>query len=413
MLQARSDHAPRLLLGTIGTLPLPQDPTKLRYGCGVATAAQVNRVSSDLAALEPKVTAAAAQTSSLQATLVQGNNQTAALRAQVDELKTSIRVLTAAVQKLQANASSTAVPSTITVQLAALQAADTRTAQQLALLEAANQTAARDIAALKSTSQQCTCGLELSTVNTTLAAIKSTQTADAAAFSLANATVESLKAQVTTGAAAIASVNTSVAALVASVANVSTIDLSVYAKVTDLANINAVSLGGVPAAQYLRSRVVIYSESSTRRTASLGGRAGVDALCSASINRPTGLVQARAFVTTSSTDQIADFPTKYNVPSSLPIESLSGVVLANTYSNLGGALLTSLSSAGVLPPSTTWWSGSSTSGRFISIGCAEFNYVGGSGGTEVGTSSNTGSLWISSLNRAACTESHFILCIAF
>jgi hypothetical protein len=38
---------------------LPQDPTKLRYGCGVATAAQADRVSSDLAALEPKVTAAA------------------------------------------------------------------------------------------------------------------------------------------------------------------------------------------------------------------------------------------------------------------------------------------------------------------------------------------------------------------
>ncbi|KIY98290.1 hypothetical protein MNEG_9673 [Monoraphidium neglectum] len=217
-----------------------KDPTKLRYGCGVATAAQVNRVSSDLAALEPKVTAAAAQASTLQATFVQGSNVTAALRAQMDELKATIAALTAAVQKLQANTANATVPGTITQELAALAAADTRTAQQLALLEAANQTAARDIAALKSAPQQCFCGVELSAVNTTLADIRAAQTADAAAVSLANATVESLKATVTTGAAAIASVNTSLTALAANVANVSAIDFSVYAKTTDLANINAV-----------------------------------------------------------------------------------------------------------------------------------------------------------------------------
>ncbi|KIY99095.1 hypothetical protein MNEG_8867 [Monoraphidium neglectum] len=200
---------------------------------------KVDRVSSDLAALEPKVTAAVAQASSLQATFVQGSNVTAALRAQVDELKAAIAALTAALQKLQAKAANATVPGTITQELAALAATDTRTAQQLALLEAANQTAARDIAALKSASQQCSCSLELSAVNTTLADIRAAQTADAAAVSLANATVESLRVTVTTGAAAIASVNTSLTALAANVANVSAIDLSVYAKTTDLANINA------------------------------------------------------------------------------------------------------------------------------------------------------------------------------
>ncbi|KIZ01093.1 hypothetical protein MNEG_6866 [Monoraphidium neglectum] len=268
-----------------------KDPTKLRYGCGVATAAQVDRVSSDLAALEPKVTAAAAQASSLQATFVQGSNQTAALRAQVDELKATIAALTASVQKLQANAANATVPGTIIQELAAFAAADTRTAQQLAVLEAANQTVARDIAALKSAPQQCFCGMELSAVNTTLAAIKAAQAADTAAVSLANTTVESLKATVTTGAAAIASVNTSLTTLAANVANVSAIDFSVYAKTTDLANINSVSLGGVPAAQYLRSRVVLFSESITGRNGNLGGRSGADALCSASLNRPAGLVQ--------------------------------------------------------------------------------------------------------------------------
>ncbi|KIY97644.1 hypothetical protein MNEG_10317 [Monoraphidium neglectum] len=321
-----------------------KDPTKLRYGCGVATAAQVNKVSSDLAALEPKVTAAAAQASSLQDTFVQGSNQTAVLRAQVDELKATIAALTAGVQKLQANAANATNLGNITQELAVLAAADSRTAQQLALLEAANQTAAQDIAALKSASQQCACGLELSAVNTSLAAIKAAQAADAAAVSLAKTTVESLNATVTIGAAAIASVNTSLASLAATVANVSAIDLSVYAKTADLANINAVSLGGVPAAQYLRSRVVIYRESSTERNGNLGGRSGADALCSASINRPAGLTQVHAFLSTSATDQIADFPTKYGVPSGLAIEA-SGVVLARNFTSMLGGLLLTLDDA--------------------------------------------------------------------
>ncbi|KIY95573.1 hypothetical protein MNEG_12388 [Monoraphidium neglectum] len=216
-----------------------KDPTKLRYGCGVATTAQVNRVSSDMAALETKVNAAAAQASSLQGTFVQGNNQTAALLAEMDALRAALTTLTANVQKLQANSANTTNLSTITQELAALAAADTRTAQKLALLEAVNQTTAQDIAALKSSSQQCACGSELSAVNTSLATIQSVQAANAAVVSLANTTVESLKATVTTGAAVIASVNTSLATLAATVANVSAIDLSVYAKTADLASINA------------------------------------------------------------------------------------------------------------------------------------------------------------------------------
>jgi hypothetical protein len=239
------------------------------------------------------------------------------------------------VQKLQANAANATVPGTITQELAALAAADTRTAQQLALLEAANQTVARDIAALKSAPQQCFCGVELSAVNTTLAAIsRAAQAADAAAVSQANATVESLKAMITTGAAAIASVNTSLTTLAANVANVSAIDFSVYAKTTDLANINAVSLGGVPATQYLRSRVVLYSKSSTGRNGNLGGRSGADALCSASPNRPTGLVQVHAFLSVSASDQIAEFSAKYGVPGGLAIESPTGAVLAGNFTRL-------------------------------------------------------------------------------
>jgi hypothetical protein len=384
----------------------------------VATAAQVNRLSSDLATLEPRIIAAAAQASSLQATFVQGSNQTAALRAQVDELKATVAALTAAVQKLQANAANATVPGTITVQLAALAAADTRTAQQLALLEVANQTAARDIAALKSVSQQCFCGLELSAVNTTLTAIRAAQAADAAAVSLANATVESLKATVTTGAAAIASVNTSLTALAANVANVSAIDFSVYAKTTDLANINAVSLGGVPAAQYLRSRVVLYSESSTSRTANLGGRSGADALCSASPNRPTGLVQVHAFLSTSASDQIADFITKYGVPGGLAIESPTGAVLAGNFTSLlGGSILLSLRDAGVFPASVystsvAWFSGTESNGVAATTTCNGWTSAASADLGKVGLTSRSNNAWIA-FSGITCNLPAFLMCIAY
>ncbi|KIY95147.1 hypothetical protein MNEG_12816 [Monoraphidium neglectum] len=225
-----------------------KDPMKLHYGCGVATTAQVNRVSGDLAALEPKITAAAAQVSSVHATVVQGSNQTAALRAQVVELTAAAAALSALVQQLQANAAEPTGTGTIIAQeLAALAAADTHTAQKLALLAAANQTAAQDIAALKAAKQQCTCGPELFAVDTTLTAIKAAQTANAAAVSLANATVESVKATITINAAATASFNTSLTSLAADVVNVSAtvsatlsaINFTIYAKTDDLANINA------------------------------------------------------------------------------------------------------------------------------------------------------------------------------
>ncbi|KIZ02173.1 hypothetical protein MNEG_5785 [Monoraphidium neglectum] len=232
-----------------------KDPKKLHYGCGVATTAQVNKVSSDLAALEPKVVAAVAQASSAQSALGQGSNQTAALRAQVAALNATLVALTAMTEGLMTNMASAADTGVITQQLEALAAADTRAAQRLASLAAANQTLGQDIARLKASQNQCTCGPELSAVNTTLEAIKSVQAADAAATALVNTTAESFKLAVADGAATISAINSSIIGLTAAIGNVSAIDLSIYAKIVDLATLDAATLGGVPAAQYLRARV--------------------------------------------------------------------------------------------------------------------------------------------------------------
>jgi hypothetical protein len=390
----------------VGCNPPPsQDPTTLQYGCGVATIAQVNKVSSDLAALEPKLNAVAAQASSAQATLVGGNNQTAVLRAEVNALlaalaaltaksRDEIAALTAQVQQLKANATNGTDPA-IAQQIAVLAAADTRTAQKLALLDAADQTTAQGIASL----------------NATLAATKSAQEANAAAISLANATVESVKSSVTAGAAAVMLVNASLTALAATVANVSAIDFSVYAKSTDLANLDAVALGGIPAAQYQRMKVVLYRESDTGRDGNLGGRSGADTLCRASANRPTGLPQARAFISISSGAQISDFPTLYGVPNAVPVESVTGAVLASSFKTLlGGRIQRSLSDAGVLTGLVNWWSGSDAAGRAVPLTCSGFTSNAATG--NVGLSTVTDASWIELTDFCSRTNKRLV-CVAF
>jgi hypothetical protein len=450
-----------------------QDPTKIHYGCGAATVAQVNKVSSDLAALEPKVAAAARAmelASSVQATLG-GSNQTTALRAEVDALRAGVAALTAAdtratqqltaleaanqtaarqiavltaiVQELQANATNATNPGIVSQQLAALAAADvgtaqrlallvaanttsaqqianlaaanSRAAQQLALLEAANQTAALEITALKSAAQQCTCGLELKAVNSTLADIRSVQQADAAAISLAKATVNTLKSTVMAGAAATESVNSSLTFLAAAVANVSAMNFSAYAKISDLANINAVTLAGVPAAQFLRVRVVLYQESAGGRTGDLGGRTGADALCSLASSRPPGLARVHAFLTTSASDEIRNFPSVFGLPTGLPFESPTGAVVAGNFTDLlDGTISQSLFDAGVLTASgVAWWSGTDSGGQMSAATCKGFTSIERTANSgRAGISNSASSNWISN-SFSICELTLPIVCVAF
>jgi hypothetical protein len=396
-----------------------QDPSKLHYGCGVATAAQVEKLSSSLAALEPRVAAAAAQASSSQATLAQGQNQTAALSAGVTALKAAVAALAAQVAGAQQQQlAGSANTSDITQKIAALSATRAQTAQQLASLAAANQTTAQGIAALKAASQQCTCGLELAVVNATVAAVQSAQAAGAVDISSVNATAESAKAAVATGSAAIASVNASIATLAA---NLPTINVTGLVTLSALSSIDAATLNGVPAAQFLRNRIVLYSASSTTLAATLGGRSGADAKCVAptSIGRPAGLVQARAFLGVAAGDSIANLPPLYGIPIGMPIESASGQVVAADFAALsGGSLAVSLEAAGVLPTGSVWWSGSNPDGSLATSAGVPFTCVGWTDGSAsrvgvVGTSGATTGRLVNSASTRACNLAAHLLCLAF
>jgi hypothetical protein len=396
-------------------LSIPQDPWKVHYGCGVATVAQVDTLSGSLAALEPRINSVAAQTTSAQASLAIGSNQTATLRAEVDALTAALAALRAKVQELQKNASNVnATDPGIAQQLVALAAADASNAQKMALLEAANRSATQDLAALQAASQQCACGAELSAVNATLQAIQLVQGAEAAATSLVNTTIKTLISTVAADRATLASVNATIADLTATVANasaiVSAIDLSTYAKTADLANIDAASLGGVPASRYLRSRVVLFAESSTQRNGALGGRSGADALCTASTVRPAGLVQVRAFLSVSAADQIKDFPALYGVPTGLPIEGLSGILLASNFTSSLPNIRVTLTAAGVLPAAADFWSGSAPDGTVGEV-CTGWS----TGAADVFGTFSISDRFSQFLRRGdfSCDSLCYLMCIAF
>ena len=60
----------------------------------------------------------------------------------------------------------------------------------------------------------------------------------------------------------------------------------------------------------------------------LGGRAGADALCQASANRPAGYTNVRAFLSVDVNDEIRDMPGNYGIPTNLPIVGPNGTQLA-------------------------------------------------------------------------------------
>jgi hypothetical protein len=414
------------------------------------------------------VTAAVAQASSLQATVTQERNQTAALRAEMDALRSTIAALTTAgartaqqlalletanqtaaqkivaltatVQELQATATNATNSASVTQQFATLASTDTRTAQQLALLEAANKTAAQqiadlaatnlrntqrlallevanqtavqEIAALKSAPQQCTCGLELAAVNTTLATVTSLQRADAAAISQTNATVEALRSAVASDAGSIAFVNTTLGTLAATVANLSAVNFTTFVTTTDLQIIDAATLGGTPAAQYLRVRVVLFA--GPRRTGALGGRSGADDLCSISAARPAGLARVRAFLSISSSDQLKDFPTLYGVPTSLAITGPAGTVIAASFSSLFTPPLQSSLSGGQVFPRGAWWSGTAADGSASTDTCNGFTSGVTTTNAPIGNAVSTDSTWLASSGvGSACSNNAVIVCIAF
>ncbi len=150
-------------------------------------------------------------------------------------------------------------------------------------------------------------------------------------------------------------------------------------------------------------------------TGGFGPRSSADALCTAGL--PAGFSTYHAFVGFSASDSIANMATNYGMPTNLPIQSVTNVVIANDWADLmDGTIDVTLSAAGVLSPGDWWWSGSEDGfGNHINgttASCMGWTSNSGSDPGIAGYHGDPNSPWLRD-TIAGCGDPLPVLCIAY
>jgi hypothetical protein len=166
------------------------------------------------------------------------------------------------------------------------------------------------------------------------------------------------------------------------------------------------------------TQLVLYDAGGTFN-GNLGGRAGADALCQASGNRPAGYTNFRAFLSVDVNDEIRDMPGNYGVPTNVPIQGPNGTQLSPNWAGLlDGSIDATLQAAGIGAAPNFWWSGSFVDG---SLGTA-FGADSCAGWTTNVPSATAGDVtqatgeWLDfdlGVGNFACSNNFRVLCIAF
>jgi hypothetical protein len=171
------------------------------------------------------------------------------------------------------------------------------------------------------------------------------------------------------------------------------------------------------AAQSVGARIILYQASDGAGfDGNLGGRAGADALCAASANRPAGYSNYRALISVSATDEIRDMPTNYGLPTNMQITGPGPgfTQIASDWANLlDGSIDASLNAAGVVPGDNRWWSGSFSAGGLSSNNCSGWTTNSNGTAAEGGNSTLTNSGWINDFTVPCDVNNRRIVCIAF
>lgn len=158
--------------------------------------------------------------------------------------------------------------------------------------------------------------------------------------------------------------------------------------------------------------IVMYDAGGSLFDGNLGGRAGADAICQASGNRPAGYTNFRAFLSVNGGDEIRDMPGNYGVPTNRPIVGPNGTVIANDWADLlDGTIDVSLGTAG-LPTAGPFWSGSNADGSLGANNCTGWTDNSGLNFGEKGNPTRTDSTWLSDA-IIGCNSSLLLFCIAF
>ncbi len=170
-------------------------------------------------------------------------------------------------------------------------------------------------------------------------------------------------------------------------------------------------------AQSPGSRLVLYAaNNSATFNGNLGGRAGADALCAGSANKPAGYSHFRAFISVSATDEIQDMPANYLVPTTLPIVGPNGTQLASNWANLlDGNIDATLLAAGINMAASagSWWSGSTEFGAVNGTGtCGGWTSSLSLVAAFYGANNSTTAGWLNNGNWT-CNNLSAVMCIAF
>jgi hypothetical protein len=147
----------------------------------------------------------------------------------------------------------------------------------------------------------------------------------------------------------------------------------------------------------------------------IGPRNIGDAFCAA--NHPAGFSNYRVFIGYSAADSIANMASNYGMPTNLPIQSTTNVVIGNDWSDLvDGNIDVALSAAGVLSPGDWWWSGSEDGfGNHINgttASCMGWTSNSGSDPGIAGYHGDPNSPWLRD-TIAGCGDPLPVLCIAY
>ena len=167
--------------------------------------------------------------------------------------------------------------------------------------------------------------------------------------------------------------------------------------------------------QVVVSQFIIAMFDGGTHTGNLGGRAGADASCVAAKPVSIGNTNVRAFISTSSTDTIANMPLLTPpINNNIPVVFQGGQLLAKDWPDLlDGSINAALTLSGV--PSGNWWSGSeSDAGGALNTtaNCNGFTDASASAFGNFGNTATAGSGWISTATSQACSNSYTLLCVA-
>lgn len=149
----------------------------------------------------------------------------------------------------------------------------------------------------------------------------------------------------------------------------------------------------------------------------LGGRAGANAKCSASGNKPAGYTNFAAFISVNASDTIAGREAFSGISTSTPIRSKNGPLLANNWADLlDGTIQNGLTAAntGLTSPGAGYWSSGSLANGTLGATCNGWTDATGTYTEDWGSGAATGATWIYNTPGYYCTDATSdILCIAW